>query len=90
MKCGEHGSSFEKPSRGICSVWVKKVDDLLENGIMPKKVYNLLMKESTDENRVVIPTVAQLQNRKKFLFRSDLQLDTTHALEHYLKCVSMF
>jgi hypothetical protein len=72
-------------SRGIHSIWQAEADRLLVAGNMPKKTYMLLHQQSKDETREVLPTVQQLANRKRFLFKPENKLDTVSSLKSYLR-----
>lgn len=81
---GHHSKILEIPSKGIHSFWTQRADDLLVCGVLPKKAFNVLNKEADEETRLILPTVKQLQNRKKFLFKATNRMDTEHDLTEYL------
>lgn len=87
FKTGEHSSCLSKcPSRGIHSLWAAKADQLLEMGVMPKKAFNMLHKlADTEEARLVLPTVVQLGNRKRFLFQPRAFIETENDLKNFLR-----
>ena len=80
-EANDHGENLKVLKKGINPHLLKRVDDLLTCGIMPKQVYNILRDEF--EARIV-PTVAQLHNRKKGLVKSSRHMSTVADVKSYL------
>lgn len=82
---GIHSKTLELPSKGIHSFWTQRADDLLVCGVLPKKAFNILSKEADEDTMLVLPTVKQLQNRKKFLFKATNRMETERDLTDFLE-----
>ena len=81
---GEHAAEYGVSKRGIHGFWAKKADALLLSGVMPKQALIQLWKEGNADTRKILPTVEQLRNRKRSIFKPSIKLDTQHALKQYL------
>jgi hypothetical protein len=83
---GAHAASFTTLKKtGIHSVWIGRVDELLECGVMPAKIMILIQKEATEATRPLMPTLIQIHNRKKKVFKSTTNLSSQHALTTYMR-----
>jgi hypothetical protein len=82
---GVHASEFMRGNRGVHPYWIDEADSFLRAGMAPKKVFNTLQSKATQNTLTVFPTVRQLQNRKKFLFKPGERLDTLCALRSHLE-----
>jgi hypothetical protein len=84
---GKHSAVMAgMPSRGIHVFWAEKVDEMLESGVMPKQVYNILHKiAKSDDERSVIPPVIRMSNRKRFIFQRKYVIDTANDLRNFLR-----
>jgi hypothetical protein len=83
---GTHTASYTMVKKtGIHTAWIQQVDELLECGVMAGKIVILLHKKATDVTRPLLPTLAQIHNRRKKVFRSTTSLSSQHALATYMK-----
>ena len=69
-------------SRGISPQIIDEVDEKIREGFMPTYISNFY--KSHSEYRHVAPTVLQVSNRKKFLHKSTLKVDSVKELQSYL------
>jgi hypothetical protein len=69
---------------GIHSAWKSRVDELLEMGVMPMKVFNKITKEATQVTRPLLPSMEQIYNRKKTVFRTRSKLTSQHAVDCFM------
>jgi hypothetical protein len=70
---------------GIHPTWRGRVDELLAMGLMPMKVFNSIAKEATPTTQPLLPTMDQIYNRKKTVFRSRSKLSNQHAVDCFMK-----
>jgi hypothetical protein len=70
---------------GIHSAWKSRVDELLAMGVMPMKAFNKIAKEATQVTRPLLPSMEQIYNRKKTVFRTRSKLTTQHAVDCFMK-----
>lgn len=82
---GTHSTTLMLKKTGIHSVWLQRIDELLESGVMPGKIMLLLHKEALDTTRPLLPTLAQIHNRKRKVFKSTTNLSSQHALTSYMR-----
>jgi hypothetical protein len=86
MQFGHHGIELKVPRRGIHILLQDIVDGQLRAGILPKKLFNnLQLRYKRDEMLRVVPTVAQITNRKKSIFKDKSKLDTVSSINDYIK-----
>jgi hypothetical protein len=83
---GAHAASFTTLKKtNIHSVWIRRIDELLECGVMPAKIMIVLQKEATETTRPLMPTLIQIHKRKKKVFKSTANLSSQHALTTYMR-----
>jgi hypothetical protein len=63
---GAHAASFTTLKKaGIHGVWIRRIDELLECGVMPAKIMIILQKEAMKTIRPLMPTLIQIHNREE-------------------------
>lgn len=68
--------------RGISPLIIDEVDEKLRGGLKPTFIHNFY--KNHDDYKSIAPTVIQISNRKKFLNKSSIKVDTVKQLQSYL------
>jgi hypothetical protein len=83
---GTHTPTFvSKVAKGIHGVWSSRLDDLLHLGIMPMKILHILNQEADAATKSLLPSLKQIYNRKRTVFKSRAQLDLQHTLDIFMR-----
>jgi hypothetical protein len=79
---GKHSQTIVSSTRGISPLIIDSIDEKLRGGLMPTFIHNLFVNDVKFSS--LAPTAAQISNRKRFLNRNHLDVDTVKGLQNYI------
>lgn len=91
FQCGVHTTCLVAVRRGIHPFLLPEIDEACGNGVFATRIYNrLVMKyKSRDDVRSILPSIAQINTRKKALLRPSIRLDTVASLKSYMNALKV-